>query len=56
MKKQLRSSHRHPRLVSERKPLRPVRVAAVREPVQVVKPLAIRDRNLVPIVHPLRVS
>jgi hypothetical protein len=34
-----------PRLISEKKPLRPVRVAVVRTPIQVTKPFAIGEAS-----------
>ena len=41
------SRHVQPRLVAERKPVRPVRVASVRTPIAVTKPITLGGQHFV---------
>lgn len=43
-----RKSHAQPRLVEIRKPLRPVRVAKIRQPIKTTAPFVLGERQIVP--------
>ncbi len=41
--------HRKPRMIAERKPLRPAQIAAVRVPIKVTKPISFGEAAFEPV-------